>query len=195
MAFPSSSLPALEQQLSRLRQLDQEAEAAYEAAAGRVRRPSLRRGLRALAADCRRHVDELAPYLPAAGVSRGPADDDRRLLRAGRLMLAQVLGDAAVLDALGDLVREGTAAYDDALANDRLATSARAVVQRNACDEHRHESWLRAALQARATAKHAGADSAAFPPGRVPPWDHADGSSKGANTDVDLASGETLPHT
>lgn len=194
MAIPTSSLPALEQQLSRLRQLDQEAEAAYEAAAGRVRRPSLRRGLRALAADCRRHVDELAPYLPAAGVSCGPDDDDRRLLRAGRLMLAQVLGDAAVLDALGDLVREGSAAYDHALADDRLATPARAVVQRNACDEHRHESWLRAALRTRAAAKRAGAGSTAHSPDQVPSWGDV-GGSKGANTDVDLASQGTLPHT
>lgn len=194
MATPTPSLPALEQQLSRLRQLDQEAEAAYEAAAVRVRRPALRRGLRALAADCRRHVDELAPYLPAAGVSRGPADDERRLLRAGRLMLAQVLGDAAVLDALGDLVRQSTAAYADALADDRLAVPARAVVQRNACDERRHEHWLRAALRARAAAKRAGAGSTVHPPGEVPAWENVGGANS-ANTDLDLASRGTLPHT
>lgn len=195
MADRTSPSTELVGQLARLWQLDQDAEAAYVAAAGRVRRPALRRGLRALAADCRRHVDELAPYLPAAAVSAGTLDDERRLLRAGRLMLAQVLGDAAVLDALEDVVREGNAAYADALADDALGTRARAVIQRNASDERRHEDWLRGALRrpspGGAAAK--GAPAAPTSVADVPAaWDDV-ASAGSSNDDVQRVPGKLPP--
>lgn len=196
MADRTSPSTGLLRQLSRLWQLDRDAEAAYAAAAGRVRRPALRRGLRALAADCRRHVDELAPYLPAAATSAGPSDDERRLLRAGRLMLAQVLGDAAVLGALADLVREGNAAYADVLADGHLGTRARAVVQRNACDERRHEDWLRGALRRPTPGGAAAADTAASPssPADAPAaWDDAAACAAGIDDDAQLAAREPPP--
>lgn len=132
--------------LLRLLQIDREALATYQAAAKRLEGAEVRRGLEGFVADCRRHLDELERCAHAGAPPDEQATQERQLLRAGRMMLAQVLGDRAVLRTLRDVVRIGTAAYAEALADGSLGPSARAVVARAARDERRHRRWLRHAL-------------------------------------------------
>lgn len=137
---------AVAELLTQLAALDQDAIAAYGAAIERVHNPEVRSTLQGFMADHQRHVVELAPHVRKLCPRAATGPDIARVLAAGKVMIANLAGDRAILFALSSAEDDTNAAYTRGLHNDDLPPETLAVVQQHFTEVRQHQGWMRRAL-------------------------------------------------
>ncbi len=115
---------------------------AYEAAIDRLDDASTREQLRAFVQDHRVHTGELAELVRSLGGEPPSAPDAKRLLAQGKVVLARLAGDKAVLQAMRSNENEINTRYEKARDATGLDARARAIIARNLADERRHRAWI-----------------------------------------------------
>lgn len=102
--------------------------------------------MRAFLEDHRRHLLDLNVLITNLGGKPWLQDDRRHILEAGKVFLASVVGDHAIVSAMKRNEEETYQAYGRAAAIRGLVPAIDRVLDANLLDERRHRSWMEQAL-------------------------------------------------
>jgi rubrerythrin len=144
--------------LKRLVELDYDAIEAYDVAIQRVHSDDYRAQLRAFRSDHLRHVEELSRVLRDSGREPPKGPDFKRVLTQGKVVLASLIGDRAVLFAMKTNETDTNVAYERAAAHEAVPAPVRELLRRGLRDERRHRAWMEREL--------AGSENVSRPPSR-----------------------------
>jgi len=149
-------------QLEHLMALEYDADEAYLAAADHLADPRYGNEVAALRADHRRHLDQLELLVRQQGGHPPTAPDLRGRLAHGKVLIAQLGGDDAILRALRSNAEHVANAYERTLPG--TPAEVRAILEQGRDDAWRHRDWFTAAIRAMEAAPHRG-----VPPWNIPP--------------------------
>lgn len=133
--------------LEHLMALDYDAIEAYQAAIDRLQETSYRAEMAAFMSDHQRHVRELEPVIRSMGGNppTGP-DSTKGLMAKGKVFMANLAGDEAILKAMQTNEDDTNTAYERAL--ERAPAEAQDILMRGRADERRHRDWIVSTLEA-----------------------------------------------
>jgi uncharacterized protein (TIGR02284 family) len=134
-----SSVDAL---LEDLIQLDYDAAAAYQSAIDRLDNQRWRATLAQFKEDHVRHTRELSGILSRLGRTPPEEGDAKAWLTQGKVVIAGLMGDKAILTAMRTNEADTNTAYERAVEHKDLPAGASAVLDRNLQDERRHCAWI-----------------------------------------------------
>jgi len=121
--------------LNNLIELDYDSVAAYEAAIARLHNQEYKERLREFLGDHQRHIIDLKPHAARLvdEVASGP--DVKQVLTKGKVIIAKLAGDKAILFAMKTNEDDTNTAYERAVRHDAVTPEVLAVLQRNLADE------------------------------------------------------------
>jgi rubrerythrin len=122
------------------RELD--AIAAYEAAIARIRDTTFRDQLKTYRDDHRRCAEELSLFLIAADQPVPSRGDMKRVVTEGKVLLAKLAGDRAILRAIRSNEDDAAHAYGRAINHPDSPPSLRDVLRSALHKQHRHCAWI-----------------------------------------------------
>lgn len=132
----------MEDLLHDLIHLDYDAIAAYQAAIDRLEDSGAKQALTGFRRDHEDHIRNLTPYLEALG-GKVPADGDmKQVLTKGKVVVAGLIGDKAILMAMRLNEEDTNTAYERAVEHAELPPKLRDLMKKNLADERRHREWL-----------------------------------------------------
>ena len=137
----------IEDMIANLIRLDYDAAAAYQAAIDRLKTPRFQAAMRKFKADHLRHTQELAACLRELGRKAPTEGDMMQLLTTGKVVVAGIVGDAAILAAMRTNESDTVTAYDRAVNHPDCPEKILGVLRRGQRDEHRHRAWIVGALK------------------------------------------------
>ncbi len=132
-------LPSL---LTDLVQLDHDAILAYDAAIERLGGANHRSALAGFRRDHLRHIEELGAALAAMGKTLPKESDMKALLAQGKVVLAGLVGDKAILRAMKTNEGDTNIAYERAVQHRDASPELRQTLEAGLADERRHRAWL-----------------------------------------------------
>ena len=132
----------LEDLLEDLVQLDYDAADAYQAAIDRLESSQYRNALSEFKRDHLRHITELGDVLKGMGRQPPQEGDMKALLTKGKVVIAGLMGDEAILQAMRTNEADTNTAYERAVQFKGLQSNTRDLLQRNLEDERRHCEWI-----------------------------------------------------
>jgi uncharacterized protein (TIGR02284 family) len=133
--------------LNNLIELDFDAIEAYEAAITRLSNPHDQDSLRGFMSDHQRHTQDLADVVRELGEKPKTGTDFKHVLTKGKVVLAGLMGDTAILWAMRSNEDDTNKAYEKATEEPGLPARIRDILERNLNDERRHRAWLVQRLQ------------------------------------------------
>jgi uncharacterized protein (TIGR02284 family) len=128
--------------LRALIELDWDAIEAYEAAIEKLKNATFRQQMNQFCDDHRRHVSDLNLILQRLGGEPVLKADIKRVLTKGKVYLASLFSDRAILGAMKTNEEDTNTAYERAVAHEGFDAEALAVLNRNLSDERRHRAWI-----------------------------------------------------
>jgi uncharacterized protein (TIGR02284 family) len=132
----------LEDLLEDLIALDYDAADAYQAAIDRLENARFKQKLMEFKGDHLRHIEELGEILAGMGRTPPKEGDMKSLLTKGKVVMAGLIGDKAILEAMRTNEADTNTAYERAVKFQGLALTARDALQRGLEDERRHCEWI-----------------------------------------------------
>lgn len=132
--------------LNSLIRLDFDAIEAYEAAIARLERRSDAEQLRRFQEDHERHTREMAAIVRDLGGTPASGGGGKSMLTSGKVLLADLIGDRAILMAMKSNENDTNTAYERAILHGGKTPAANDLLQRNLSDERRHRSWIEEAI-------------------------------------------------
>ena len=132
--------------LNSLLELEYDAIAAYEAAIERLEDSSSKKALEGFLADHRRHVQELTPLAQHYTKKVASQADAKQILTAGKVKIAALIGDKAILMAMITNEDDTNTAYERSLKHEGFEPELLTLLQKNLADERRHRDWLKKAV-------------------------------------------------
>jgi uncharacterized protein (TIGR02284 family) len=133
---------SLEDLLIDLIELDYDAADAYQAAIDRLQDAGFRSALTGFRQDHLRHIEEVGELLSAMGGKPPKEGDMKRLLAKGKVVLAGLMGDKAILQAMKTNEDDTNTAYERAVKHDDAPDTVLVVLERALADERRHRDWM-----------------------------------------------------
>ncbi|MCU7555267.1 PA2169 family four-helix-bundle protein [Alteromonas sp. ASW11-19] len=128
--------------LTKLCELDFDAIEAYEEAIQRLEDKGVADKLAEFRADHLSHTDALNKLITARNEEPVSGPDAKRLLTEGKVVIADLLGDKAILKAMVANEKVTKKAYDEARDSDSLSPEEKAQVTKHFEDEKRHHDWI-----------------------------------------------------
>jgi uncharacterized protein (TIGR02284 family) len=132
----------LAKRLTNLIELDYDAIGAYESAVDRLDDTQSKERLAEFMADHQQHTENLGEHLRSMGEEVPSKGDAKGMLTKGKVVMADLMGDKAILQAMKTNEDDTNTAYEQALAHDDMSTDLKQVVQGNLEDERRHRQWI-----------------------------------------------------
>jgi len=137
----------LNELLKKLMQLDFDALEAYDSAIRLLRNEEYRARFGSFRDDHLRHTIELGKVLRDSGREPPHGGDLKRVLTQGKVLLAGLSGDRAVLKAMKANEDDTTQAYERAVSNDVVPARMRDVLRACLADERRHRAYIEEELE------------------------------------------------
>lgn len=134
--------------ISNLVELDFDAIDAYQAAIDRVDDASIRERLTEFMTEHVRHTQELGRVLVEAGRVAPSKGDIKGVLTKGKVVIAGLGGDKAVLLAMKTNEEDTNIAYERATEHPDASDALREILRRGLNDERRHRAWIEQRLAA-----------------------------------------------
>jgi rubrerythrin len=131
-----------------LLQLEHDAIAAYDTCIERLESPSARETIAAFRRDHDRHVRELTDLAEADGIEVPAEGSMKQMLTTGKVALAGMVGDGAILKAMASNESDTIAAYERAKDHADAPAAAREIFARAPADEVRHREWMSGTAEA-----------------------------------------------
>jgi rubrerythrin len=128
--------------------LEHDAIAAYEETIARLENPGHKQQVAAFKADHDRHVRELTELAATVGAKPHRGGDAKQMLTTGKVKLASLIGDGAILSAMRSNEEDTVTAYQRACGYTGAPAAARALFERAHQDELRHREWMANAASA-----------------------------------------------
>jgi uncharacterized protein (TIGR02284 family) len=132
----------LAKRLNNLIELDYDAIGAYESAIERIDDTQSKDHLAEFLADHHKHTENLGEHLRAMGETVPTKGDAKGMLTKGKVVMADLLGDKAILQAMKSNEDDTNTAYEQAMAHDDMSAELKQTVQSNLEDERRHRQWI-----------------------------------------------------
>jgi uncharacterized protein (TIGR02284 family) len=142
MATTVGNESALSERLHNLIELDYDAISAYESAIDRIDDAESKERLAEFMADHQKHTRNLSEHLTAMGETPPTEGDVKGILTQGKVFVAGLMGDKAILKAMKTNEDDTNAAYEHALAHEDTDASVKQTLQSNLEDERRHREWI-----------------------------------------------------
>ena len=142
MTSTSNLRPDVAKVLRELVYLDYDAIEAYEAAIDRLDNPEFRAQLTAFCEDHRRHTNNLASHIHEIGAEIPEGPDFKRILIEGKVIIAGLAGDKAILAAMRANEHATNKAYEKALEHVDPTEKLHATLHANLMDERKHLDWI-----------------------------------------------------
>jgi uncharacterized protein (TIGR02284 family) len=146
MAEMTKSAELVVKHLNSLIELDFDAIEAYQAAIERLKNASEKTKLREFMGDHQRHIADLSPLVTELGGNPAQQADFKKVLTKGKVVLAGLVGDRTILEAMKSNEETTTKTYGKASNDPGLPAHVRIILERNLADEHRHLAWVAARL-------------------------------------------------
>lgn len=137
--------------LNELCKYDFDAIAAYEAAIDRVDDKDARIQLKVLCDENKNHTVALNRFLSQRGENPVTGPDSMKLLTKGKVVLADMISDEKIIEAMVSNEKQMIKKYREALEMDGLTAQERSILAKHHNDEKRHQAWLE---ELSATLKH-----------------------------------------
>ena len=132
----------LEGLLFSLIELDYDAAEAYEAAVNRLENNQYKQKLSAFREDHMRHTQELSQVLKKMGKNIPEGPDMKKILTQGKVVVADLFGDNAILKAMKTNEDDTNTAYERAVKHEKVTEDVRKILEKNLEDERRHRAWI-----------------------------------------------------
>jgi rubrerythrin len=129
-------------------QLEHDAIAAYDACIDRLEDPAAKSQIESFKQDHLRHLDELQKIASVGNFSVPTGGDLKQMLTTGKVAMASLMGDGAILKAMKTNEDDTVAAYERASTHAEARPESREVFERAHQDELRHRSWMESRAQA-----------------------------------------------
>lgn len=129
--------------LKKLCELDFDAIEAYEEAMQRLEDKDIADKLAEFRSDHMTHTDTLNKFLKARGEDVVEGPDSKRVLTEGKVVIADLLGDKAILKAMIANEKVTVKAYKEASDNDALSPAEKTEIASFYEDEQRHHDWIK----------------------------------------------------
>lgn len=131
--------------LNDLIELDYDAIAAYQAAIDRLENSTYQGKLAEFRSDHQRHITELGDLVRKEGGTPQEDGDAKKVLTKGKVVLANLAGDEAILKAMKTNEEQTNSKYENAV-EAGYPEPVHSVLQRALSDEERHKAWIEATL-------------------------------------------------
>ncbi|WP_106092123.1 ferritin-like domain-containing protein [Enhygromyxa salina] len=128
--------------LEDLIKLDYDAIEAYDAAIKRLKDAESKRQLSEFRNDHQRHTQNLGRFMKQAGKDPPTGPGLKQILTKGKVVLADISGDQAILKAMKSNEDDTNAAYERAVQHEGTSAELRDTLRENLNDERRHRSWI-----------------------------------------------------
>ncbi|KZY31209.1 rubrerythrin family protein [Roseovarius sp. HI0049] len=125
--------------------LEHDAMAAYETTIERLDSAEYRQQVETFRRDHEAHVQELGRIADSLGIEKPTEGDMKQWLTTGKVALADLAGDGAILKAMKTNEDDTVAAYEQALGNSATDAQLRPVIEKGLADERRHRQWMETA--------------------------------------------------
>jgi uncharacterized protein (TIGR02284 family) len=140
--------------LHQLIELDFDAVEAYQAAIDRLKDTEAKQALSGFKRDHERHVQEVGEQLRLLGGEPPTGPDLKRVLTQGKVVIASVMGDRAILSAMKTNEDDTNTAYERVTSRNDLQPPLLTLLRRNLEDERRHRTWIEQRIQNMGVAAH-----------------------------------------
>ena len=127
--------------------LEHDAIAAYETTIERLDDAAAKQQISEFLQDHRRHLADLDKMAVALGMEPPREGDAKQFLTTGKVALADMMGDGAILKAMKSNEEDTVTAYERASKHDDAVPESRTVFERAHQDELRHRAWLESAAE------------------------------------------------
>ncbi|SCY39525.1 DUF892 family protein [Paracoccus tibetensis] len=128
--------------------LERDAIAAYESTIERLDDPALSSQVEQFRQDHLQHLDVLNEMAAEAGAEAPLEGDMKQMLTTGKIALADLFGDAAILKAMRTNEEDTVTAYERAAHHQDAIEKSRAFFQKAHSDELRHREWMQRTSEA-----------------------------------------------
>ncbi len=122
--------------------LEHDALAAYEQTITRLSNPEYEQKVSMFKADHDRHMRELTGLASAVGATAHRQGHSTQMLTTGKVALASIMGDSAILTAMRTNEEDTVTAYDRAARHAEATEDARTIFEKAHSDEIRHRDWM-----------------------------------------------------
>ena len=144
----------LNELLESLIELDFDAIEAYDAAIARLSSEDYRMQMTSFRDDHVRHTKELSSILRSSGREPPMGGDIKRVLTQGKVVMAGLMGDKAILTAMKTNEDDTNEAYERASTSDIVPPQIKDILRANLADERRHRAWIESQIHALSAAKN-----------------------------------------
>lgn len=131
--------------LRNLLRLEHDAIAAYDSAIERLDDGAYRDQIASFRRDHEIHISELNRVAREVPVTPPQEGDMKQWLTTGKVALADLAGDSAILKAMKTNEDDTVMAYQQALENGAAIAEMRPVLEKGLSDERRHRAWMESA--------------------------------------------------
>ena len=128
--------------LSNLIKLDYDAAEAYEAAINRLENNNYKQQLKIFREDHLLHTKNLGEILRQMNKNVPTGPDLKQILTQGKVVIANLLGDQAILKAMKTNEDDTNTAYERSLNHKEVTPEIRQTLQKNFEDEKKHKKWI-----------------------------------------------------
>lgn len=128
--------------------LEHDAIAAYDSTISRLSDPTLSRQVESFRQDHLNHLDVLREIAAETGAEAPAEGDMKQMLTTGKIALADLFGDGAILKAMATNENDTVTAYERASAHPDAIEKSRAFFAKALTDEQRHREWMQRTAEA-----------------------------------------------
>jgi len=128
--------------------LEHDAIAAYDSTIERLSDAGLAEQVRRFRDDHLQHLEVLNGMAREIGLDAPEEGDMKQMLTTGKIAMADLMGDAAILKAMRTNEEDTVTAYERASGHDQAMAEPRAFFERAHSDELRHREWMQTTAEA-----------------------------------------------
>jgi rubrerythrin len=122
--------------------LEHDAIAAYDSTIKRLNDRSLAAQVESFRADHLQHLEVLNQIAVETGVEAPAEGDMKQLLTTGKIAMADLMGDSAILKAMRSNEEDTVTAYERAASHPDAVPKSREFFDKALSDERRHRDWM-----------------------------------------------------
>lgn len=127
-------------------ELDYDAVAAYQEAIARLDDGAAKAKLQEFQRDHERHISDLSEVIRKEGGTPPDSGDFKKVLTKGKVQLADLAGDDAILKAMKTNEDQTTSKYESMVEED-FPSHIHTLLKRGLEDERRHRAWIETTLK------------------------------------------------
>lgn len=133
--------------LKNLLELEYEALETYVAAIDRIENEQYKEGLSQAKSDHERHIKELSTFFKNKGEKAPHGPSGMQVLSIGKVALASLIGDKAILQAMVQAENDTNTAYERMNEHKNKMAELDSILKQGLADERKNREWLKKTIE------------------------------------------------